>query len=561
MTPTGGRDEGEEPTLAGHVQATIDVLTSLVRNLERPTATDLHAHLSRIGRTCPLEEIEKLLRSNPGRFQPVRQQETHLGGRRRGSVSPEAEPSVVPTRWIPTPDRPIERRGPFVHPLSTFAGADVKLPPLYPWQRDALETWTANDHRGIIEAVTGTGKTVVGLTAIREAFESGRKALIVVPTIELCEQWARQLRSTFPGAAIGSQGGGQKSALRSKDAVVGVVNSLREAVHYLPDAGALLIGDEVHRYATDGNADALAERFDWRLGLTATYERPDAGEATFLDPYFGGVVFQIGFERAIAEGVICHFKVALIGVQFSPYERFHYIKAEETLRSTRRWLVGHGKVAAQPFGVFLNQVNALANAGSSESQAMARRYLSAFADRKRLLAEAQGKGDTLASLTPAVHDADRAMLFTETKHAAEDAAVAFSNLGLRARSIHSGSSTLERRGVLRSFGNGEIQIVCAPRILEEGVDVPAADLGIVAAASSSHRQMVQRMGRVLRKKSDNRRARFAVLFVEDTIEDPLWGAHEVFLDDMTQSADQVRVFRFGASATELAAYLRPLDDD
>ena len=103
--------------------------------------------------------------------------------------------------------------------------------------------------------------------------------------------------------------------------------------------------------------------------------------------------------------------------------------------------------------------------------------------------------------------------------------------------------------------------MCAPRILEEGVDVPAADLGIVAAASSSHRQMVQRMGRVLRKKSDNRRARFAVLFVEDTIEDPLWGAHEVFLDDMTQSADQVRVFRFGASATELAAYLRPLDDD
>ena len=66
----------------------------------------------------------------------------------------------------------------------------------------------------------------------------------------------------------------------------------------------------------------------------------------------------------------------------------------------------------------------------------------------------------------------------------------------------------------------------APRVLDEGVDVPAADLAVIVGASRSRRQMIQRMGRILRRKSDGRLARLAVLFVEGTVEDPAAGAHE-----------------------------------
>ena len=86
-------------------------------------------------------------------------------------------------------------------------------------------------------------------------------------------------------------------------------------------------------------------------------------------------------------------------------------------------------------------------------------------------------------------------------------------------------------------------MLAAPRVLDEGVDVPAADLAVIIGASRSRRQMVQRMGRVLRKKADGRRARFVVVFVEDTVEDPCSGAHETFLEEVVKVADGVSSFR------------------
>jgi len=51
------------------------------------------------------------------------------------------------------------------------------------------------------------------------------------------------------------------------------------------------------------------------------------------------------------------------------------------------------------------------------------------------------------------------------------------------------------------------------------------------------------MGRVLRRKPDRRHARFAVLYVEATVEDPAEGAHETFLEEITDVADGVRTFQ------------------
>jgi superfamily II DNA or RNA helicase len=82
-------------------------------------------------------------------------------------------------------------------------------------------------------------------------------------------------------------------------------------------------------------------------------------------------------------------------------------------------------------------------------------------------------------------------------------------------------------------------VLVAPRVLDEGVDVPAADLAVIAGASRSRRQVVQRMGRVLRKKPDGRLARFVVLFAQGTIEDPAFGAHEAFLDKVVAVSERV----------------------
>ena len=101
-------------------------------------------------------------------------------------------------------------------------------------------------------------------------------------------------------------------------------------------------------------------------------------------------------------------------------------------------------------------------------------------------------------------------------------------------------------------------MLAAPRVLDEGIDVPAADLAVIVGASRSRRQMIQRMGRVLRRKPDGRRARFAVLFVEGTVEDPRLGAHEAFLGEIIDVADRVSCFPAGAAAESPAAVVQAL---
>jgi superfamily II DNA or RNA helicase len=100
-----------------------------------------------------------------------------------------------------------------------------------------------------------------------------------------------------------------------------------------------------------------------------------------------------------------------------------------------------------------------------------------------------------------------------------------------------------------------VPVLAAPRLLDDGVDVPTADLAVIVGASRSRRQMIQRMGRVLRRKPAGRWARFAVVFVEGTVEDPDAGAHEAFLDEIVDVADEISVFdsRTAAECPDLVA--------
>ena len=151
---------------------------------------------------------------------------------------------------------------------------------------------------------------------------------------------------------------------------------------------------------------------------------------------------------------------------------------------------------------------------------MARAYRQAMLERRRLLADTPAKDAALALVAPAIAAADRAIVFTQSIAASERAASVLAGCGLRAAVMHSSLAGADRRETLRRFAAGELDVLAAPRVLDEGIDVPAADLAIIAGASRSRRQMIQRMGRVLRRKADGRRARFAVLFVEGTVEDP-----------------------------------------
>ena len=192
--------------------------------------------------------------------------------------------------------------------------------------------------------------------------------------------------------------------------------------------------------------------------------------------------------------------------------------------------------------------------GAKHEAIAAGQYLSPFNRRRELLAETEAKYEGLSKLEGAVRSARRVIIFTQTVRAAELATAELVDLGIDAQALHSALDMVERREVLARFARGHLHTIVAPQVLDEGVDVPDADLGIIVAASR-WRQMIQRMGRVLRPKNDGRLARFAVLYVQGTSEDPALGAHGTFLEEIVDAADSVRDFPVWAPSGEICDYL------
>ena len=101
----------------------------------------------------------------------------------------------------------------------------------------------------------------------------------------------------------------------------------------------------------------------------------------------------------------------------------------------------------------------------------------------------------------------------------------------------------QRREILDDLRVRRLDAVAAPRVLDEGIDVPDANLGIVMSASRTRRQMIQRMGRILRRKQPGVAARFVIMFAKDTLEDPTQRVErDGFLDEIERISDATGVF-------------------
>lgn len=123
------------------------------------------------------------------------------------------------------------------------------------------------------------------------------------------------------------------------------------------------------------------------------------------------------------------------------------------------------------------------------------------------------------------------LIFTETKESARRLAYIVDR-HTSAFPLTSDSSATERDETIRAFERGRLKALCAPRILDEGIDVPEAEFAMIVAASQTPRQMIQRMGRVIRLKKDGRAARIAILYVRGTGEDPARDGHFGFLEQI-----------------------------
>ena len=469
---------------------------------------------------------------------------TDVLGRATWLVDPDAADTapVSHAPAAPGPAAAVDQRD----PLAGLALRD--------WQVSAFAAWAAAGCVGVVEAVTGAGKTRLAIAAVRACLASGGRALVLVPTLDLLAQWRTEVHHHVAAAHVGQLGGGRADDLHDHQVVIATPQSAAGLPVDLPHgAVGLLVADEAHRYGAPTWGAALTPDFAMRLALTATYERTDDGLVDVLGPYFGGVVATYGFAQAAADGVIAPFDIAFVGVELTDRERGAYDAADRRVRERRAELVSHGLPKA-PLELIAAAAGLSAECGGrpdtgvSPEIVAARAFLSALRGRRDVAAQAAAKLEVVAQLAPRLADhGTRTLVFTDTVGQAERAARALRGGGVPAEEIHGDLPRNVRSIRLAQFRNGNLQAVVAPRVLDEGVDVPDAELALVLAAFRTRRQMIQRLGRVLRRKPDGRAATLVVAFAVGTREDPAHGAQEDFLSEVTDVARSITTRRLDYS--------------
>ena len=226
--------------------------------------------------------------------------------------------------------------------MNTAAEDEPDLKHLFRWQEEAIEKWEAADHRGIIEAMTGTGKTIVAVKAIRKLVQSGQKVspLIVVPSIALLNQWYEVLRLQFPSERFGRIGDGWNDDFSRCStgalplACIGTVHSSVGAVegglfdHCKNGATrSMLVADECHRYLNEDQKlfnRILRFPYDYTMGLSATIER-------FEVPGLGKIVHTFAINEAVKQGVIPPFDILNVGVSLNQIELREYLELSDCM--------------------------------------------------------------------------------------------------------------------------------------------------------------------------------------------------------------------------------------
>ena len=364
-----------------------------------------------------------------------------------------------------------------------------------PYQTEAIDAWRQNERCGTVVLPTGAGKTHVAQMAIELC---GRQTLIVVPTLDLMNQWYDLLVSTF-NAEIGLIGGGfyEIGAI--------TVTTYASAFRHMERIGnqfGLVIFDEAHHLPSEGGYAYAAEfcLAPFRLGLTATPERTDGGEER-LNQLVGEIIYRREAQEFAGE-FLADYVVEQLTVDLSAEEREAYERERQIFREfLRRNNLSFAGIDG--WKRFIMQ--------SARSEG-GRRAMKAFRESKRIALGTEAKMRVLSDLLVR-HRHDKVLIFT-----AENAAVYRISQDFLIPAITHETNVKERRQWLEAFNRGEVLALVTSKVLNEGVNIPDASVAIILSGSGSSREHIQRLGRILRKKADKQATLYEVV-TRDTTEE------------------------------------------
>ncbi|MEM1521384.1 MAG: DEAD/DEAH box helicase, partial [Candidatus Korarchaeum sp.] len=341
--------------------------------------------------------------------------------------------------------------------------------------------------KGIIVLPTGAGKTYVALRAMEVL---NVPTLVVVPTLPLLNQWKALMESLY-GVDVGVIGGGRESI---EPITVITYDSAYLRASEIGNKFEFVVFDEVHHLAAEGYIE-IAEFLlaPYRMGLTATLERED-DRHRLLFPLVGGVVYKL-LPSELAGEHLSEFDTVRVRVDMTEEERKRYRELIEEYRESLR-RAGISMRSLEDFRKLIVR---------SASDREARRALLAWHEARKLAINSRAKLEVLKDLLES-HREDKVIIFTEFNDVAEEISRTFLIPLITHR-----TKPKERERILHAFRIGAVSKVVTSKVLDEGVDVPDARVGVILGGSGSRREFVQRLGRILRKREGKRAVLYEII--------------------------------------------------
>lgn len=401
---------------------------------------------------------------------------------------------------------------------------------LWDHQSRAVDRWLASNKRGILAMATGTGKTVAAIACMMDV---GDRVVTIIscPQIHLVSQWAGVLESLGVNRkpvicnSSNSRWKEQMSQLLL-DFDLGIVEEpvILTTHDTLSSSGfmnriqstkapVLLLVDEVHGAGTPIRSEGLLDRYQYRLGLSATPERPMDAEGTkIIDGYFGGVVFHFSIGDAISSINPQTGKTFLVPYEYHP----------AIVRMTANEFSEYSSISKKIAKAFY----------AAENDENRKEYFERLCyERARIVNLAENKMEALAQIVEELRTYGpirNTVVYCE-KPLCNKVRSYLLKSHIRVRKFTQSEGTKQRQElgglserdyILEGFARGNPQVITAIRCLDEGVDIPEMTTAIIMASSQNPRQSIQRRGRVLRNAPGKDRARIYDMIVVPPSLDP-----------------------------------------
>lgn len=393
---------------------------------------------------------------------------------------------------------------------------EIKNTPKFPfsegprdYQKEAYEKWKQNNHSGVFAMATGTGKTITSLNCLLNEFvkDGFYRAIILVPSIALLDQWEEEVRS-FQFNKILKVGGGNNWEKELANYVSNCTWGLKDDLVIISTYGSfildrfqrsfqkiqsefILIADEAHNMGANNIKTAIAKlHIPRKIGLSATPKRIYDLEGTqAIDKFFNDTppyTYNFSMERALKEGFLSNYKYFPLIVELTEDELKEYVEISKKLLKFFDFQKGEFKKDPIVEILFLKRKNVIHKASNKKG---------AFIDIIGELVRTKKTKYVFGYIPEGFTENEEGETERLLDQFLKEAHKAYPEIKMNSYT----AADQDLKEILRGFSEGKIEILLAMKMLDEGVDLPRAEVGIFASSTGNPRQFIQRRGRLLRK--------------------------------------------------------------